>query len=117
MQADQKKAKFFQADGDHLTLLAVYEGWKTSKFSNLWCQENYIQSRSMRRAQVRQSWCRRTTPKMCRCRAAHEIHSSSLSASAAIVHTCAQRRPLPFLMSLLRCYICSTLQLLKRLSD
>ena len=53
MQADQKKAKFFQADGDHLTLLAVYEGWKTSKFSNLWCQENYIQSRSMRRAQVR----------------------------------------------------------------
>ena len=56
LQADQKKAKFFQADGDHLTLLAVYEGWKTSKFSNLWCQENYIQSRSMRRAQVR-LWC------------------------------------------------------------
>ena len=52
LQADQKKAKFFQADGDHLTLLAVYEGWKNSKFSNLWCQENYIQSRSMRRAQV-----------------------------------------------------------------
>ena len=52
MQADQKKAKFFQADGDHLTLLAVYEGWKTSKFSKLWCQENYIQSSSMRRAQV-----------------------------------------------------------------
>ena len=54
-QADQKKAKFFQADGDHLTLLAVYEGWKTSKFSKLWCQENYIQQRSMHRAQVRPS--------------------------------------------------------------
>lgn len=52
VQADQKKAKFFQAEGDHLTLLAVYEGWKVSKFSNLWCQENFIQSRSMRRAQV-----------------------------------------------------------------
>ncbi len=33
-QADQKKAKFFQAEGDHLTLLAVYEAWKAAKFSN-----------------------------------------------------------------------------------
>mmetsp|Transcript_12824 Transcript_12824/g.38739 ORF Transcript_12824/g.38739 Transcript_12824/m.38739 type:complete len:1220 (-) Transcript_12824:544-4203(-) len=50
-QADQKKAKFFQAEGDHLTLLAVYEAWKASKFSNPWCFENFIQSRSMKRAQ------------------------------------------------------------------
>ena len=42
-QADQKKAKFFQPEGDHLTLLAVYEAWKTSKFSNPWCYENFIQ--------------------------------------------------------------------------
>ena len=27
-QADMKKAKFFQPEGDHLTLLAVWEGWK-----------------------------------------------------------------------------------------
>ncbi|CAL8995590.1 unnamed protein product [Prunus brigantina] len=27
-QADQKRAKFFQPEGDHLTLLAVYEAWK-----------------------------------------------------------------------------------------
>ena len=51
-QADQKKAKFFQAEGDHLTLLAVYEAWKAAKFSNPWCFENFIQARSMRRAQV-----------------------------------------------------------------
>eukprot|EP01001_Neometanema_parovale_P001384 NODE_1159_length_1861_cov_148.581703_g1099_i0.p1 GENE.NODE_1159_length_1861_cov_148.581703_g1099_i0~~NODE_1159_length_1861_cov_148.581703_g1099_i0.p1 ORF type:complete len:578 (+),score=137.76 NODE_1159_length_1861_cov_148.581703_g1099_i0:97-1734(+) len=50
-QADAKKAKFHQAEGDHLTLLTVYEAWKNSKFSNPWCYENYIQSRSLRRAQ------------------------------------------------------------------
>lgn len=49
--ADQKKAKFFQPEGDHLTLLAVYEAWKNAKFSNPWCYENFIQARSMRRAQ------------------------------------------------------------------
>jgi len=49
-QADAKKAKFHQAEGDHLTLLAVYNGWKASKFSNPWCMENYIQARAMRTA-------------------------------------------------------------------
>ena len=32
-QADMKKAKFFQPEGDHLMLLAIYEAWKASKFS------------------------------------------------------------------------------------
>lgn len=50
-QADAKKAKFHQPEGDHLTLLTVYNGWKASKFSNPWCSENYIQGRAMRRAQ------------------------------------------------------------------
>lgn len=50
-QADQKKARFFQPEGDHLTLLAVYQAWKASKFSNAWCFENFLQARSMRRAQ------------------------------------------------------------------
>lgn len=31
-QADAKKAKFHQPEGDHLTLLTVYNGWKASKF-------------------------------------------------------------------------------------
>ena len=54
-QADQKKAKFHDPHGDHLTLLNVYNGWKQSKFSNPWCFENFIQARNMRRAQdVRQ---------------------------------------------------------------
>ena len=50
-QADSKKAKFHQPEGDHLTLLTVYNGWKASNFSNPWCYENFIQARSMRRAQ------------------------------------------------------------------
>lgn len=50
-QADQKKAKFFQPEGDHLTLLAVYESWKNAKFSPQWCHENFLQVRSLRRAQ------------------------------------------------------------------
>nr|XP_057921814.1 ATP-dependent RNA helicase DHX8-like isoform X1 [Doryrhamphus excisus] len=51
IQADQRKAKFFQPEGDHLTLLAVYNSWKINKFSNPWCFENFIQARSLRRAQ------------------------------------------------------------------
>ncbi|CAL5229034.1 g12281 [Coccomyxa viridis] len=50
-QADQKKAKFFAPEGDHMTLLAVYEGWKTSKFSKPWAYENFVQERSLKRAQ------------------------------------------------------------------
>lgn len=49
--ADQKKAKFHQPEGDHLTLLTVYNAWKNSKFSNAWCFENFIQGRSMKRCQ------------------------------------------------------------------
>jgi len=50
-QADMKKAKFHQAEGDHLTLLTVYKGWEAARCSNPWCFENFIQARSMRRAQ------------------------------------------------------------------
>lgn len=50
-QADQKKAKFHQPEGDHLTLLTVYEAWKNNSFSNPWCYENFLQARSLRRAQ------------------------------------------------------------------
>jgi ATP-dependent RNA helicase DHX8/PRP22 len=49
-QADQKKAKFHDPHGDHLTLLNVYNSWKQNKFSNPWCFENFIQPRSLRRA-------------------------------------------------------------------
>ena len=50
-QADQMKNKFHQPEGDHLTLLEVYNAWAQNQFSSGWCQENFIQLRSMRRAQ------------------------------------------------------------------
>ncbi|CAL1293297.1 unnamed protein product [Larinioides sclopetarius] len=49
--ADQKKARFNQPEGDHLTLLAVYNSWKNNKFSNAWCHENFVQIRTLKRAQ------------------------------------------------------------------
>jgi ATP-dependent RNA helicase DHX8/PRP22 len=50
-QADMKRAKFFQPEGDHLTLLTVYNSWKANKFSNPWAHENFLQARSLKRAQ------------------------------------------------------------------
>ncbi|KFO38508.1 ATP-dependent RNA helicase DHX8, partial [Fukomys damarensis] len=49
--ADQKKAKFHQAQGDHLTLLAVYNSWENNGFSQAWCYDNFLQARSLCRAQ------------------------------------------------------------------
>ncbi|XP_017486973.1 PREDICTED: ATP-dependent RNA helicase DHX8-like isoform X1 [Rhagoletis zephyria] len=49
--ADAKKAKFNQAEGDHLTLLAVYNAWRANKLSTAWCYENFVQVRTLKRAQ------------------------------------------------------------------
>ncbi|KAK9901865.1 hypothetical protein M0R45_001889 [Rubus argutus] len=49
-EADQKRAKFLQPEGDHLTLLAVYEAWKAKNFSVPWCSENFVQFRSLSKA-------------------------------------------------------------------
>ena len=48
--ADAKKAKFNQADGDHLTLLSVFQAWEATDYSPAWCFDNFIQARSMKRA-------------------------------------------------------------------
>lgn len=50
-QADQKKSKFHDQHGDHLTLLNVYNAWKANGYSNPWCFENYLQPRAMKRVQ------------------------------------------------------------------
>merc|ERR1712078_90034 len=49
--ADQKKSNFHQVEGDHITLLEVYKAWTRNRFSNPWCYENFVQPRSLRRAQ------------------------------------------------------------------
>merc|ERR1712129_234164 len=48
--ADQRRAHFFEANGDHITLLGVFEKWKEVKYSNPWCVHNFIQSRSLKHA-------------------------------------------------------------------
>ena len=48
--ADQRKAKFSQPEGDHLTLLTVYQTWEQNQRSSLWCHDNFVHSRALRRA-------------------------------------------------------------------
>lgn len=50
-QADQKKAKFHDPSGDHLTQLNVYQAWIRQRKSDAWCQENFIVPRNMKRAE------------------------------------------------------------------
>jgi ATP-dependent RNA helicase DHX8/PRP22 len=50
-QADQMRAKQFQHEGDHLTLLSVYNSWKDANLTNTWCNENFIQIRGLKTAQ------------------------------------------------------------------
>lgn len=49
--ADQRKARFKHSSGDHLTLLNVYRSWVLNGYNKRWCQENFIQERSLRKAQ------------------------------------------------------------------
>jgi pre-mRNA-splicing factor ATP-dependent RNA helicase DHX16 len=57
VHADNARKNFFRPGGDHMTLLAVYNEWASEPSDGLresWCKQNFIQSRSMKRAkQVR----------------------------------------------------------------
>lgn len=48
--ATQAHRAFMQKEGDHMTLLRVYNEYASSDFSSDWCKDNYIQSRSMKMA-------------------------------------------------------------------
>lgn len=48
--ADQKRARFSHSEGDHLTLLTVFEAWRANNSSAVWCHDNFIHYRSMKRA-------------------------------------------------------------------
>ena len=50
-QADQKRARFNDPGGDHITLLNVYNGWRGAGKADAWCFENFIQPRNMRRVE------------------------------------------------------------------
>lgn len=46
-QADKRKARFHDPTGDHLTYLNVWNAFKDSKFSQAWCNENFLVFRSL----------------------------------------------------------------------
>lgn len=48
-QADKAKERFKDDKGDHLTLLRVWNEWVDVGFSNQWCQDYFIQYKTMRR--------------------------------------------------------------------
>nr|KAJ3423303.1 Splicing factor 3B subunit 3 [Polyrhizophydium stewartii] len=47
-EAMAAKKKFMNYDGDHITLLNTARGYATAKGDATWCNENFINSRSMR---------------------------------------------------------------------
>jgi pre-mRNA-splicing factor ATP-dependent RNA helicase DHX16 len=49
-QAENIRKNFFHNDGDHLTLLNIYNEWMETLYSTNWCHQNYIQEKSMKKA-------------------------------------------------------------------
>ncbi|XP_052899271.1 pre-mRNA-splicing factor ATP-dependent RNA helicase DHX16 [Anopheles moucheti] len=50
IHADTARKNFNHRNGDHLSLMQVYNQWVESDYSTQWCYENFIQYRSMKRA-------------------------------------------------------------------
>ncbi|KAL2312718.1 Pre-mRNA-splicing factor ATP-dependent RNA helicase-like protein cdc28 [Schizosaccharomyces pombe] len=50
MEADKARANFTQPDGDHLTLLHIWNEWVDTDFSYNWARENFLKYKSLCRA-------------------------------------------------------------------
>ena len=49
-EADAAREKFWVHESDHLTYLRVYDEWKLKRFSEGWCIEHFLHSKSLKRA-------------------------------------------------------------------
>ena len=47
-EADAAKSRFAHEDGDHLTLLNVYNAWKIKKENPDWCYDHFLNSRGLK---------------------------------------------------------------------
>lgn len=57
--AEAKKKQFSDPNGDHLTLLNIYNSWKSTGYSEEWCNANYIQFPCILEAKkIREDLCR-----------------------------------------------------------
>ncbi|KAI9339719.1 P-loop containing nucleoside triphosphate hydrolase protein [Pilaira anomala] len=61
--ADEAKAQFAHADGDHLTLLNAYHAYKTNNEDQNWCYDNFMNHRSLKSADNVRNQLRRTMEK------------------------------------------------------
>ncbi|KAJ2081967.1 hypothetical protein H4R24_001946 [Coemansia sp. RSA 988] len=49
-ESDAAREKFFVPESDHLTLLNVYNQWRSNGYRDSWCTRHFIHSKAMRRA-------------------------------------------------------------------
>lgn len=49
-ESDAAREKFFVPESDHLTYLHVYSQWRSNGFSDRWCTQHFLHSKSLRRA-------------------------------------------------------------------
>lgn len=49
-ESDQIREKFFVAESDHLTLLHVYNQWRSNGYKDSWCITHFVHSKSLRKA-------------------------------------------------------------------
>lgn len=50
-EADAVRERFLVPESDHLSLLNVYQQWKTNGMAAAWCAEHFIQPKAMRKVQ------------------------------------------------------------------
>ena len=48
--ADAAHEKFFCPESDHLTLLNVYQQWKSHGYRDMWAKQHYLQPKALRKA-------------------------------------------------------------------
>ncbi|RMD41593.1 hypothetical protein DV735_g3531, partial [Chaetothyriales sp. CBS 134920] len=49
-ESDAAREKFFVPESDHLTLLHVYNQWKSNGYSDSWCTRHFLHPKALRRA-------------------------------------------------------------------
>eukprot|EP00891_Asterochloris_glomerata_P006618 jgi/Astpho2/6618/fgenesh1_pm.00101_%23_12_t len=49
-ESDAAREKFFVPESDHLTLLHIYQQWKTNRYSAEWCNDHFLQAKGLKKA-------------------------------------------------------------------
>lgn len=49
-ESDAAREKFFVPESDHLTLLNVYQQWKSNDYRGDWCNDHFLQVKALRKA-------------------------------------------------------------------